>query len=83
MVVLGGGAFSYERGTPVNEHTPVYRTRSFEDKTLKETDDLDLDRLCPILASSLRGMHPHGGVRPFHQKLTCTTQLTLGPSEES
>ena len=23
--------------------------------------------------------HPHGGVRPFHQKSTCLTQLTLGP----
>ena len=22
---------------------------------------------------------PHGGVRPFHQKLTCLTQSTLGP----
>ena len=22
---------------------------------------------------------PHGGVRPFHQKLTCLTELTLGP----
>ena len=22
---------------------------------------------------------PHGGVRPFHQKSTCITQLTLGP----
>jgi len=22
---------------------------------------------------------PHGGVRPFHQKSTCLTQLTLGP----
>jgi hypothetical protein len=22
--------------------------------------------------------HPHGGVRPFHQKSTCLTQLTLG-----
>jgi len=24
--------------------------------------------------------NPHGGVRPFHQKSTCITQLTLGPS---
>ena len=23
--------------------------------------------------------HPHGGVRPFHQKSTCLAQLTLGP----
>ena len=22
---------------------------------------------------------PRGGVRPFHQKLTCTKQITLGP----
>ena len=24
---------------------------------------------------------PHGRVRPFHQKSTCITQLTLGPIE--
>ena len=23
--------------------------------------------------------YPHGGVRPFHQKSTCLTQITLGP----
>ena len=26
-----------------------------------------------------RGTGPHGGVRPFHQKSTCLTQLSLGP----
>jgi len=26
-----------------------------------------------------RDESPHGGVRPFHQKSTCVTQLTLGP----
>ena len=24
-------------------------------------------------------LHPHGGSRPFHQKSTCLTQLSLGP----
>ena len=47
-------------------------------------------RSCWASARSLRCPHainkqvcgeslPHGGVRPFHQKSTCLTQLTLGP----
>ena len=31
------------------------------------------------LVSTLNLRYPHGGVRPFHQKSTCLTQLTLGP----
>ena len=29
--------------------------------------------------SGCRGQRPHGGVRPFHQKSTCLTELTVGP----
>jgi len=28
---------------------------------------------------SIEVVRPHGGVRPFHQKSTCITQLTSGP----
>ena len=30
--------------------------------------------------AGLDGVLPHGGLRPFHQKSTCITQLTLGPN---
>ena len=36
-------------------------------------------RLCWALSKPEGPKGAHGGVRPFHQKSTCLTQLTLGP----
>ena len=33
----------------------------------------------PVNKTGTLGAYPHGGLRPFHQKSTCLTQLTPGP----
>ena len=45
---------------------------------------LVIDRRCSCTAhrASPAAHHPHGGVRPSHQKSTCTTQSILGPCVE-
>ena len=64
MVVLGGVAVSYERGTPVGEGFGGARS--------------ERSALHPRLPSALSCADPHGGVRPFQRKSICITQLTLG-----
>jgi len=39
----------------------------------------DFGLRCTGRAFGREGEKPHGGVRPFHQKSTCLTQLTLVP----
>ena len=64
MVVLGGGAVSYARGTPVV--CPGAQPASAP--LLVRTG-------CALNRTGL----PHGGVRPFPQTSAWLTQLTLGP----
>ena len=55
----------------------LYHSRLESNKEEEEKYD---PRAADTLSSvSFRVQAPHGGARPFNQKSTCPTQLTLGP----
>ena len=91
METLGGGAVSYERGTPVIQfpiinlflpgnacviHAPNSVTDHFTNiKGFAPGNECKIDNTRWSTTFSSK-VNLHGGVRPFHQKSTCLTQLT-------
>ena len=78
--------------SPHVEHDPFIKSRltfrnsrwgcfGRQNSSNLDEDGEDLDALEAVgVGEEDRDVVPHGGPRPFHQKPTCITQLTLGPS---
>jgi hypothetical protein len=62
-----------------NTHPESYSTKYTSSKCVCVCDRQDCGHPCNTI--HLRGgADPHSGLRTFHQKSTCLTQLTLGPN---